>query len=228
MDELNIKAQGVRSRRSPACPAGTSRRPPWPGSSTRRPDVLLLDEPTRGIDVLSKAQIYEWMGRPGRRGQGPPFRQLLFSRSSWACATGSPSFSGGQVVDAPPGRRNGTTRASWPRPRRGKRDTDAIQKPSCRIRDQSPGAVPRADPGDRPVLRRCPTSRPRFLRLANLKSRGHPVRDRGPGRAGHDPHHRQRRHRPVGRVQHRPVQRHRRLRRQRRPAAAPGRRPWVS
>jgi ribose transport system ATP-binding protein len=26
-------------------------------------DVLLLDEPTRGIDVASKAQIYEWIGR---------------------------------------------------------------------------------------------------------------------------------------------------------------------
>ena len=27
-----------------------------------RSDILLLDEPTRGIDVLSKTQIYEWMG----------------------------------------------------------------------------------------------------------------------------------------------------------------------
>jgi ribose transport system ATP-binding protein len=26
-------------------------------------DILLLDEPTRGIDVLSKSQIYEWMGK---------------------------------------------------------------------------------------------------------------------------------------------------------------------
>ena len=26
-------------------------------------DILLLDEPTRGIDVLSKSQIYEWMGQ---------------------------------------------------------------------------------------------------------------------------------------------------------------------
>jgi len=28
----------------------------------QRADILLLDEPTRGIDVLSKSQIYKWMG----------------------------------------------------------------------------------------------------------------------------------------------------------------------
>ncbi len=32
-------------------------------------DILLLDEPTRGIDVLSKSQIYEWMGRLVRDGK---------------------------------------------------------------------------------------------------------------------------------------------------------------
>ena len=33
-------------------------------------DVLLLDEPTRGIDVASKAQIYEWIGKLVERGKG--------------------------------------------------------------------------------------------------------------------------------------------------------------
>jgi ribose transport system ATP-binding protein len=32
-------------------------------------DILLLDEPTRGIDVLSKSQIYEWMGRLVQEGR---------------------------------------------------------------------------------------------------------------------------------------------------------------
>jgi ribose transport system ATP-binding protein len=32
-------------------------------------DILLLDEPTRGIDVLSKSQIYEWMGRLVQEGK---------------------------------------------------------------------------------------------------------------------------------------------------------------
>lgn len=32
-------------------------------------DILLLDEPTRGIDVMSKSQIYEWMGRLAQGGK---------------------------------------------------------------------------------------------------------------------------------------------------------------
>ena len=32
-------------------------------------DVLLLDEPTRGIDVASKVQIYEWIGRLAAQGK---------------------------------------------------------------------------------------------------------------------------------------------------------------
>jgi ribose transport system ATP-binding protein len=32
-------------------------------------DILLLDEPTRGIDVLSKSQVYEWMGRLVQEGK---------------------------------------------------------------------------------------------------------------------------------------------------------------
>ncbi len=32
-------------------------------------DILLLDEPTRGIDVMSKSQIYEWMGELVQQGK---------------------------------------------------------------------------------------------------------------------------------------------------------------
>ncbi len=32
-------------------------------------DILLMDEPTRGIDVVSKSQIYEWMGTLASRGK---------------------------------------------------------------------------------------------------------------------------------------------------------------
>jgi len=32
-------------------------------------DILLLDEPTRGIDVMSKSQIYEWMGKLVHQGK---------------------------------------------------------------------------------------------------------------------------------------------------------------
>ena len=32
-------------------------------------DILLLDEPTRGIDVASKSQIYEWIGQLASQGK---------------------------------------------------------------------------------------------------------------------------------------------------------------
>jgi putative multiple sugar transport system ATP-binding protein len=37
------------------------------------PDILILDEPTRGIDVVSKSQIYEWIGRLAREGKAVLF-----------------------------------------------------------------------------------------------------------------------------------------------------------
>jgi ribose transport system ATP-binding protein len=46
-------------------------------------DVLLLDEPTRGIDVASKAEIYAWVDAlvaPGSTSRsGPPKAVLLVS-----------------------------------------------------------------------------------------------------------------------------------------------------
>jgi len=39
----------------------------------QKASVLLLDEPTRGIDVVSKAQIYEWIGQLAREGKAVLF-----------------------------------------------------------------------------------------------------------------------------------------------------------
>jgi ribose transport system ATP-binding protein len=39
----------------------------------QRAEILLLDEPTRGIDVVSKAQIYEWIGELARAGKAVLF-----------------------------------------------------------------------------------------------------------------------------------------------------------
>ena len=60
-------------------------------------DVLVLDEPTRGIDVASKAQIYRLIDELGaatprcwQARQGRPHRQLATFPSSWRCAIASP------------------------------------------------------------------------------------------------------------------------------------------
>ncbi len=48
-------------------------------------DVLLLDEPTRGIDVMSKAQIYDWMGRAAAEGKGLLFVSSYFPELLGVC-----------------------------------------------------------------------------------------------------------------------------------------------
>ena len=54
-------------------------------------DVLLLDEPTRGIDVGSKAEIYRLHRRARRAGQGESWSSARTFRSCSASATASPS-----------------------------------------------------------------------------------------------------------------------------------------
>ena len=50
-------------------------------------DVLLLDEPTRGIDVLSKAQIYEWIGQLAARGKAVLFVSSYLPELLGVCDT---------------------------------------------------------------------------------------------------------------------------------------------
>jgi ribose transport system ATP-binding protein len=51
----------------------------------QRADILLLDEPTRGIDVVSKAQIYEWIGELARQGKGVLFVSSYFPELLGVC-----------------------------------------------------------------------------------------------------------------------------------------------
>ena len=59
-----------RRQRSPASsPAATSRRSCCPSGSSPIPDVLILDEPTRGIDVGAKYEIYTIINRLADEGK---------------------------------------------------------------------------------------------------------------------------------------------------------------
>jgi ribose transport system ATP-binding protein len=61
-------------------------------------DVLLLDEPTRGIDVQSKAQIYEWMGRLASEGKALVFVSSYFPELLRVCDRIA-AFHRGRIVD---------------------------------------------------------------------------------------------------------------------------------
>ena len=50
-------------------------------------DVLLLDEPTRGIDVASKAQIYQWIGQLASEGKAVIFVSSYLPELLGVCDT---------------------------------------------------------------------------------------------------------------------------------------------
>lgn len=64
-------------------------------------DILLLDEPTRGIDVLSKTQIYDWIGRQAADGKAVLFVSSYLPELLGVCDTIA-VFHRGRVVDSRP------------------------------------------------------------------------------------------------------------------------------
>ncbi len=64
-------------------------------------DILLLDEPTRGIDVLSKSQIYEWMGKLAQKGTAIIFVSSYLPELLGVCDTVA-VFYRGILVDLRP------------------------------------------------------------------------------------------------------------------------------
>lgn len=51
----------------------------------QKADVFLLDEPTRGIDIISKSQIYEWMGELAAQGKAILFVSSYFPELLGVC-----------------------------------------------------------------------------------------------------------------------------------------------
>jgi ribose transport system ATP-binding protein len=69
---MKIKAQGP-AQRVLSLSGGNQQKVALARLLHQKAEVLLLDEPTRGIDVVSKAQIYEWIGELARRGKAVLF-----------------------------------------------------------------------------------------------------------------------------------------------------------
>jgi ribose transport system ATP-binding protein len=67
----------------------------------QRASVLLLDEPTRGIDVVSKAQIYEWIGQLAREGKAILFVSSYLPELLGICDTIA-VFHRGSLVESRP------------------------------------------------------------------------------------------------------------------------------
>ena len=61
-------------------------------------DILLLDEPTRGIDVVSKSQIYKWIGQLASQGKAVLFVSSYFPELLGICDRIA-VFYRGQIVD---------------------------------------------------------------------------------------------------------------------------------
>ena len=72
MDRLAVKATGPQASIA-SLSGGNQQKVQLARLLHHDCDVLLLDEPTRGIDVASKVQIYEWIGRLAASGKAVVF-----------------------------------------------------------------------------------------------------------------------------------------------------------
>lgn len=70
--KMKIKAQGPEQKVGDLS-GGNQQKVALARLLHQRAGILLLDEPTRGIDVVSKAQIYEWIGELARAGKAVLF-----------------------------------------------------------------------------------------------------------------------------------------------------------
>ena len=175
------------SRRRPstptcsACPAATSRRSCWPGRcSTSRPALLLAEEPTQGVDVGARAEIYRILRQVAAAGAGVVIVSTDTRELEGLCDRVL-VFSSGQVVTelrGEPGHRG--------RDRARHADLDPAAPPG-RGRAEARGRRRRAG---RPGAGLAAPGRPRRLRRPRRAGRGHHRAGRlhpGPQRRGSCP-----------------------------------------
>ncbi|MBU4329595.1 MAG: sugar ABC transporter ATP-binding protein [Acidobacteria bacterium] len=81
---MNVKARDSDQRVS-SLSGGNQQKVALARLLHQKADILLLDEPTRGIDVLSKAQIYDWVGRLAAEGKTVVFVSSYFPELIGVC-----------------------------------------------------------------------------------------------------------------------------------------------
>ncbi|MCJ7611336.1 MAG: sugar ABC transporter ATP-binding protein [Candidatus Aminicenantes bacterium] len=97
---MNIKARHARQPVS-SLSGGNQQKVALARLLHQKADILLLDEPTRGIDVVSKSQIYEWIGRLAQEGKAVLFVSSYFPELLGVCDRIA-AFHRGQIVDVKP------------------------------------------------------------------------------------------------------------------------------
>jgi ribose transport system ATP-binding protein len=100
MQQVNIKAEEPNQPVS-SLSGGNQQKVALGRLLHQEADILLLDEPTRGIDVLSKSQIYEWMGRLAKGGKAIIFVSSYLPELLGVCDQIA-VFHRGKLVDCRP------------------------------------------------------------------------------------------------------------------------------
>jgi len=100
IERLKIKAQGPKQPVF-SLSGGNQQKVALARLLHQKADVFLLDEPTRGIDIISKSQIYEWMGELAAQGKALLFVSSYFPELLGICDRIA-VFHRGQLVEVRP------------------------------------------------------------------------------------------------------------------------------
>lgn len=100
MERMNIRARSVEQPLE-SLSGGNQQKVALARLLHQQADILLLDEPTRGIDVVSKTQIYEWITRLAAGGKSVVFVGSYFPELIGVCHRIVVFHRGRAVADRP-------------------------------------------------------------------------------------------------------------------------------